>query len=364
MKLIKIIAINLVVFVLLLAAINWACGLYLKKNDTQVNRDALPNYKDNKAYAEEIFKDYGRVKHQYEPFTGWKCLPYEGKTLTISNDGERVNKTGLCQANAKSIHFFGGSTMWGEGSDDAHTIPAIFNSINGNYEAFNHGQLAYNSRQELDALISLYARNVKPEVVVFYDGVNDAAFLCPKEITQLPAHRLVPMYREKIYAGNGKLLKQFAGKIFIQNIMKVVNKFSRTASSDSSPYDCVANPAKAEAIAEMMMKNWEMAHEIVNSRGGKFIAILQPAAFINKPRTDHLKLDSDLGENFKAIYKNLQAKIAERKHPWIYDLTNRFDGNEYIYIDFCHVSSNGNEIIAKEISSIVRDSSAIASSTR
>jgi hypothetical protein len=351
-KALKIILINIVTVFILLAAINWGCGLYLKRNDSQAKREALPNFDKDREHAIDVFRDYNSVKHEYEPFVGWKCLPYQGKTLTISKEGERVNKLAAECNSGRNVHFFGGSTMWGEGSDDQHTIPALFNQLNPGYQVFNHGQLAYNSRQELDALITMYSKNIKGDIVIFYDGVNDAAFLCPKEITQLPAHRLVPMYREKLYAGKSAPFKELAAKLFLENTLKVIRKITAKPSVENSPYDCVSNPEKAEQIAEIMMKNWELAHEIVTNRGGKFIAILQPAAFVGKPRTDHLKLDDDLGKNFKAIYTRLQEKIQERKHPWVYDLSNSFDNGEYIFIDFCHVSPNGNEIIAKKISDI------------
>jgi hypothetical protein len=350
-KTIRIIIINLVIFLVLLAGINWACGIYLKKHDAQANREELPNFKNDRDYAREVFKDYNSVKHQYEPFTGWKCLPYLGKTLTISENGERATKTS--NQGGRSIHFFGGSTTWGEGSDDLHTIPALVAAKTQSYQVFNHGQLAYNSRQELDALITLYSKDIKPDVVIFYDGVNDAAFLCPKEITELPAHRLVPMYREKLYAGSTAALKEIGGKLFVTNILKLVNKFAHSNTEKDSPYDCVSNPAKAEEIADIMMKNWEMAHEMVTSRGGRFVAILQPAAFVGHPQISHLKLDSDLGENFNAIYSRIKQKIDEKKHPWIYDLTSSFDNDDYIFIDFCHVSPNGNEIIASKITNII-----------
>jgi hypothetical protein len=161
------------------------------------------------------------------------------------------------------------------------------------------------------------------------------------------------MYREKLYVGKSAFVKEIASKIFIENILKVVHKFTYKPTPDNTPYDCVTNPEKAEQIAEMMMKNWEMAHEIVTNRNGKFMAVLQPAAYIGNPRTEHLKLDEELGKNFKEIYKRFQQKIAERNHPWIIDLSDRFDGNEFVYIDFCHVSPNGNEIIAGEISNAV-----------
>lgn len=350
-RILKVLAINVASFALLLVLVNWACGLYLKRA-ASVKREKLPNYANDYAHAEKVFNDYNRVQHQYEPFVGWKTLPYKGATLHISADGRRTHPAPTDQKE-KSVHFFGGSTMWGEGSDDEHTIPALFNERNPQYDVYNHAQLAYNTRQELDALISLYAVDTRPDIVVFYDGVNDAAFLCPKDIKQLPAHRLVPMYREKLYVGKMAFVKEMAAKIFIENTMKVIHKFTYKPTPENSPYDCLSNPEKAEQIASMMMKNWEMAHEIVTNRGGTFIAVLQPAAFIGKPRTEHLQLDEELGKNFQEIYKRIQQKIAERGHPWIVDLSDRFNGDEYIYIDFCHVSPNGNEIMAREISNII-----------
>jgi hypothetical protein len=361
-KVLKVVAINLVSFAILVLIINWACGLYLKKG-AQPGRDKLPNYADDPAYARKIFKDYNSVQHEYEPFVGWKCLPYKGETLTISANGERIHATGT-SSKTKVVHFFGGSTMWGEGSDDKNTIPALFNEANPEYEVHNHGQLAYNTRQELDALISLYAKKERADLVIFYDGVNDAAFLCPSDIKELPAHRLVPMYRDKLYTKKSSVAIDLASEIFIGNILKVIQKLTYKPTPENSPYDCLRTPGKAEEIAEMMMKNWEMANEIVTARGGTFIAVLQPAAFIGKPRTDHLKLDKELDKNFSEVYKLLKMKIAERKHPWIHDLSSSFDGNEYIFIDFCHVSPNGNKIIASKISELVNNQSIVSAVVR
>jgi hypothetical protein len=359
-KLIKILAINLITFAVLLTVVNWACGVYLKKREKGISRDELPNFENDREHARKVFSDYNRVKHEYEPFVGWKCLPYKGETLIISQTGDRLHAAPQRDSTTKTVRFFGGSTMWGEGSDSQHTIPALFNEENPGWKVTNHAQLAYNTRQELDALISLYSKNERSDVVIFYDGVNDAAFLCPREIKQLPSHRLVPMYREKLYVGKMQMLEDLAKKIFVENTLKVVHKFTQKETPENSPYDCVSTPGKGEEIADIMMKNWEMAHEIVTNRGGKFIAILQPAAFVGAARTDHIKLDEDLGRNFVEVYRHIKEKIKERNHPWIYDLSDRFDGSDYIYIDFCHVSPNGNEIMANEISRLVKNEQGIS----
>jgi hypothetical protein len=359
-KLLKIIAINVITFLVMLAIANWACGVYLKKSESTAGRESLPNYKNDPEHAKKVFTDYYAVKHQYEPFVGWKALPYKGETLNISKEGERLHTPPAENSDGQIIRFYGGSTMWGEGSDSDHTIPALFNRENPEYVVTNHGQLAYNSRQEVDALISMYSRNEKADIVIFYDGVNDAAFLCPKEITELPAHRLVPMYREKLYVGSTQLVRDLMSKIFVENIIKVVYKNTQKDAPENSPYDCLGTPGKAEEIADIMMKNWELAHEIVTSRGGKFIAVLQPAAYVGHPRTDYLTLDQDLGKNFAEVYRQVKIKIKERNHPWVYDLSDKFDGSDYIFIDFCHVSPNGNEIIAKEISKVVKQENAVS----
>lgn len=349
-KVIKFTAINLVVFAVLLILLNWACSAYLKK-ESRGHRADLPNYSSSYEHAKAVFAEYHRIQHRYEPFVGWKTLPFNGTTTHISRDGLRTHDNGREPRDDETIvRFFGGSTTWGEGSDDEHTIPALFNALNTDVKVYNHGQLAYNTRQELDALISVYEKGQKTDVVIFYDGVNDAAFLCPKVIRDLPAHRLVPMYREKLYVGNLAVMKDLAAKIFIDDTWNVVQKLAYRPTPGNSPYDCISDPAKAEAIADMMMKNWEMAYDLVTKRKGRFIAVLQPAAFVGHPRTDHLELDEELAKNVREIYRLIKAKIAEKNYPWIIDLSDKFNNDEYIYIDFCHVSPNGNQIIAREIS--------------
>lgn len=352
LKVIKLIAINGITFLILLAIINFLCSLSLKRT-SQGNRYDLPNYNQDREHAKEVFADYNQVQHQYEPFTGWKTLPYQGKTLHINSEGIRTHIGPVYEGKRKTVHFFGGSTMWGEGSDNEHTIPALVNANRPEFEVFNHAQLAYASRQELDALITLYSKNQNPDYVVFYDGVNESAFLCPTEINQLPAHRLVPMFRQKLYQSKKDYIKELMGKVFYENILKVVYRYTYKPTPENTPYNCASNPAKAKEVAQIMMRNWEMANSLVAQHGGKFLAILQPAAYIGNPKLDHLKLDEQLRPEYEVVYQEIKKLIAEKEHNWIYDFSDSFDGDHYIYIDFCHVSPNGNEIMAKRIASLL-----------
>jgi len=41
---------------------------------------------------------------------------------------------------------------------------------------------------------------------------------------------------------------------------------------------------------------------------------------------------------------------AKEDLGWIHDFTDAFDVDEYLYIDGCHVTGRGNQIIAQKIS--------------
>lgn len=343
-------AVNVFLFATLIFLLNIAAGYYLRLGN-QHDRSDLPNYSNDRERARAIFHDYQRVRHKYQPFVGWQAQPYKGSTLTLNEKGERLHQLPDPKAQ-KTIHFFGGSTIWGEGSDDQRTIPAIFNRLNPTYRVYNHGQLAFNSRQNLDALLSFYSNGGNADVVIFYDGVNDAAFLCPSEIKELPAHRLVPEYRAQLYQSKTSRTASLMYDVFLSNIFRVIAVKKQQGTSAPSAYNCVSDRTKAQMIAQMLVANWEMAHDIAESRGGQFIAILQPSAFTSNTRKDHLKLDKVLEENFITVYSELRQLIARKKHPWIFDLTTSLDQNDYIYIDFCHVSPNGNETIAHDIDSV------------
>jgi lysophospholipase L1-like esterase len=70
--------------------------------------------------------------------------------------------------------MFGGSTLWGHGSPDESTIPSLVQSILGDtYDVYNYGEDGFVSTQELNYLLYQLSLGNIPDVVIFYDGVND-----------------------------------------------------------------------------------------------------------------------------------------------------------------------------------------------
>ena len=137
---------------------------------------SLPNY-ETYGWAERHFEEFNEQSYQYLSFVGWRRFPYDGETVKINENGVRrtVDRTPNDKS-SKAIFFFGGSTMWGSGVSDEFTIPSVFASITQDYEAFNFGEAAYTAHQSLETLIKLLQAGERPDVVVFYDGVNEIIF--------------------------------------------------------------------------------------------------------------------------------------------------------------------------------------------
>ena len=74
---------------------------------------------------------------------------------------------------------------------------------------------------------------------------------------------------------------------------------------------------------------------------------------MGKPNLTHLTLDpaalTDYKIFYSAVLKLLRTPEYRKLRNHILVLTDAFDSNEYIYIDNCHVSPNGNKIIAEKI---------------
>jgi hypothetical protein len=93
---------------------------------------------------------------------------------------------------------------------------------------------------------------------------------------------------------------------------------------------------------------------LVESYGGRFIGVLQPVAYYSQTKKDQIRLPDLQRRQFEAVYPLIKAKTSGR--PGIYDLTGVLDHAEYLYIDFCHLSPNGNRHVAEKLVEVLRQS--------
>jgi hypothetical protein len=366
---IKVVAANIVVFAVLLLAVNGVSAIILHLLPARSYNDyrgydpaKLVNYRGN-PQAEQIFRDYASVKYEFDPFVEWQPRPYHGATLTIDDAHFRVTPTPRQLApSAPIVRFFGGSTMLGEGSTNDGTIPAQFARLNPAYRPVNHGRDAFNTRQGLEQVTNLANEGARTDVAVFYEGTNDVYTMCQRDIGLNGQDQEVKMRRaiDQSRSGSGYVSIGTALKsLFIGSTRDLITRLQPQRHTQTGiSYRCAQDPAYARAVARTAVANILAARRLVLAHGGRFMAVLQPDAFFGRPRVDQLgkKLyalgGSDLPAQYKAVYPLLRREIRPYRQ-WFLDLSGVFDGPEVVYIDSAHVSPNGNAIVARCMSAFL-----------
>lgn len=368
----------------IMAATNLIFGFFIDKNEpvvitsfTGVNRYKLHLY-DNYDWAEEHFKEFESLKTQYKSYLGWRRVPYRGTTITIEEDGCRSH---LHDQDDKmpTIWFFGGSTMWGTGVSDKYTIPAIFQK-KYNYNTKNFGESGFRSRQELAQLINaLFTNDKKPKYVIFYDGVNDSYYsifhkavnmkhfyedTLNEQLEEIKSLRSVKG-GQQIVTLNYERLRSFFSNVFYNNVLRSYKRIDQNVQVNSgmslqnllSPCEIsLEQLAVIESGVKEQLYVYSIANEVCKANGIDFYVFIQPYAWIGNPMREQIVEDMSLKPKCSMSLINKYYSVLRNKAKgveFIYDISNSFDMNIALYIDDCHVTPDGNTIIADKIYEIL-----------
>lgn len=377
----KILAVNVLVLLALLFILNLSAVLiyniyqvyqaieaYFTENNTSIHQEALlPNYK-NIDWAKQHFIEFYDTKMEYKSFVGWRTIPYNGQTININESGIRnTPQTKLVVENAPTVVFLGGSAMWGVGVNDENTIPAHFVDISKQcYKAFNFGEIAYNALQNFVFLKLQMLDGLDPDIIVSYDGVNETGKYL-KELG-LYSHYRESQIRNRLKGIDTtsietlKFRNFFWGPVesFINQLFEKFNINRRSIDQElKSNYN--VNPARTERIVKELLDSWLSIKELAEQNDAIFVAVLQPNIATGNPRVDHIEVEINPEYYEVELTRILYPKIIdmintpdyrELKNNFL-DLRHAFDVDEYIYIDECHVSPNGNRIIAEYLNDYI-----------
>jgi lysophospholipase L1-like esterase len=309
--------------------------------------DARSSDAPDQAWLRTHIRETGALRTVYRSYVEWRQSATNGETINVEGPYLQRRTVNERTSGEKKAYFFGGSTMWGVGADDARTIPSQFAALTGIHSE-NFGELSYTAHQGLLLLIQLLQNGHRPDLVVFYDGVNDALHKCRNELGA-DSHERESQFRFVMQnsARPDSFSYYFAP---ILNLAQKVNlELSRAARQDQ--YDCPRNPAKAEAISDHLVSDWRFAKQLVEMHGGTFIGLLQPVIYFSQTRVEGVPLPKEFGDQYRLIYPMVRKKIAGI--PGLYDITSVLDVDEAIYIDFCHLTPAGNRYVAQRVAEIV-----------
>jgi hypothetical protein len=316
-------------------------------------RAALPNYREFD-WAKTHFREFAELSTEYESFYGWRRLPYQGQTINIDENGIRRTFQDPGARPTRTIAIFGGSTAWGSGSDDDHTIASLFARARPDYRAYNFGETAHTAQQNLNFLVKTLAEGFRPDVVVFYNGSSEInkCRIGLDAFSDLNEPRIRELLDDDAHSLQGS--KAFWSLVYPAKLFwdKLQPSLHARLYGPQDRRDCAENPEKAAMIARTLFWDWMAAKRLVEGYGGRFVAALQPVAYFGQPRTDHITIDAELMRQYEAVYSQYDRLLQDEfpaLAPNFLDLRRAFDGDEYLYIDADHASPGGNLIVAARI---------------
>ncbi|MEM8932655.1 MAG: SGNH/GDSL hydrolase family protein, partial [Acidobacteriota bacterium] len=314
--------------------------------------------------------DYYREFHEahvarWTPYVYWRHAPYDGHTVRIDARGIRHSWTPPGAGDRPAIYFFGGSTMWGTGARDDATIPSLvarrLDQRGLPVDVVNFGESGYVSTQEMILLLRLLQTGDVPDVVVFYDGVNDSYSAYQQGQAGLPQNeynRIAEFNsskREPAQPSWSALLSRL-------RTTRLLTDRLRASQPDATPPGHPRHEATSElvdAVLDTYATNVAIVRSLADRYGFAAHFFWQPHLFEKRSRTayENAEVDRFLGVNPGAdvfldrVYQAKRRRDLVRRDPEpVHDLSRLFaDRAEPLFVDWCHLGETGNQLVAERI---------------
>ena len=341
---------------LILIAGNYSLEFLSDLFDRRAKSPVYENFPDYKNF----WKEQKNAKARFEPYYHWRRDAYSGKYTNISEDGVRLTPNSGIRPDAKQVFMFGGSTMWGTGSPDNQTIPSYLQAQIGDAaQVHNFGESGYVSAQELNLLLHLLSTGNIPDVVIFYDGVNDGyagaySPAVPRDPQNLRQRR--SMDTRNVFIRAAFMLYESSNYRRLRNYLRLRSPF------DSAPRDSWGEQidkdikTNSELVLDMYEAHIRQVQALAREYKFRVLFYWQPHLFSltreNNSYEESLidTSSSTLVDSQQEVYTVARKRLLNRENEDIFFLGNIFDDfNEPIYIDWNHVGPTGNKIIAAEM---------------
>ncbi|WAC03797.1 SGNH/GDSL hydrolase family protein [Lacinutrix neustonica] len=314
----------------------------------------------NDETIKEIYRELRQQDMLWEPYLHYRFKPMNGKHNTIDENGIRktLNLSLKDSTSAIKIFCFGGSTMYSAGARDAYTIPSELSKLihkafpNKNVEITNFGCHGYTRATENIQLQRELIKNNVPDIVIFYDGVNEVISAHQNNEAGLPTNAYNRKKEFKI-AHNYK--KRIELMITSSNLYRFITTLQRKISSNS-PYKQLGQRSDSLAtdIADTYLGYVKISKSLENTYRFKVFNFLQPVIYSKKNLTTAEKgyyKDQQYYENlYNLSYEVIRKDSLMSNDSTFVDISNVFDtSKKTIYCDFCHTSERGNQLVAERI---------------
>jgi lysophospholipase L1-like esterase len=326
------------------------------------------------AWPVEHYREIERLEERWEPYVYFRPKAFRGRTITIGDDGLRSTwqppaVPGEPGRVVAKLLVLGGSSLWGFGARDDATIPSLLGQTlherGWHVEIRNLAEIGYVSTQELIALLRELQAGYRPDVVLFYDGVNDTASALLEGEAGLTTNEINRRREFNLLQSPARLTQALAAKLVGDSASY---RIARAVRSRLGGVPSTFFPGRSEAkippLADRVVARYEANLDLVKSLGQSFrfryLFFWQPDVF-TKPKPVSLELKHAATyawaqPMFRAVHTRIRASAQLQADTAFQDLSAIFaDSDGLIFIDYCHTTEFANRRIAAVLADRVID---------
>jgi hypothetical protein len=296
-------------------------------------------------------------------FFAWDLEERERANSAVVHVGpEGFRGPGPEAAGTRSVAFvLGGSAAFGYmASSDDTTLAGYLNQIQDQYWFVNAGVNSWTSTQEL-ARLAHQLLAYEPALVLAWDGYNDSHVPVDYFEEGLLYPPGTPESFDDLYALVGDIRGgETRGKPLYEKYFPQLTRQARKALEDKGP-DPRAPDAILEGAADLYLYNLGVMQTLVEARGGRFAAFIQPNAHLHRNVPARFKKDEDSHARFRRrVLEQAPAELPLRDFSDLFDTyfdpVPFFDkksaediGDQTIFLDQVHLYDTGNRIAAEAV---------------
>lgn len=287
-------------------------------------------------YAQAMFDETFPLAFGYDPYLTVRMADTRGEYVNMT-DRERASYVPPGAADdpeALDVWFLGGSSLWGIGQRDEHTIPSevarLAEATGIPVRAHNFGVPTYRSWQEALLLAQLLTERPAPDLIVAYDGYNDASnFLAAGSPTQVVPHFADEVREVLLDAG-----------AYGEDLTSDQDFISRTTAR--SPRNAADVFGRGARIIRAVAENFDVA----------LVQTLQPALWsrdlaVDDATLENINADREFHASFAVGWNQTRALMAV---DGVIDLGDSLDDvDEMVYWDAVHTNELGAEAVAEAL---------------
>jgi lysophospholipase L1-like esterase len=329
-------------------------------------------------WPSEYCDEQRELAMEWHPYVYWRLRPFDGEIINVDGDGLRHTwnwspGSGDCDAGRTRIFVLGGSTIWGPAARDDYTVPSYLSKMLVDaglcVEVLNLGETGYVSTQELILLQRKLQHGDIPDLVVFYDGVNEIFSAFQNNEAGLPQNEDHRRKEFNFLLDQDRVRRAYLSQLLApEGLSRVRNALRKRLVSEESAGGIGLRPEQVEVVDEpsdrdeliaraltMYKSNVEMAQLMARHYGFDVLFYWQPMIFTKRSLTAYERSwYEDAAAKWKefllAEYQLVESDAFLSQHRRFRSLAKIFDAiEEGYYVDAFHLTEDGNRIVAGEI---------------